>query len=211
MNPFDIKTLTVGQMQENCYLVTCVQTRNCLIIDPGDDAGYITDKILSLQITPIGIVATHGHFDHVMAALELQLVFSIPFMMHGNDQFLLDRMSETASHFLHHDVLERKAQVTKTIVANDTISVGNQTLHVIGTPGHTPGSVSIYAKESGVVFVGDVLFQGGTVGRTDHSYGRPLDLHDSIQTILNLPKQTIIYPGHGEQTTVEDEMVYHRS
>lgn len=210
MNTLEVMILQVGQMQANCYIVTCPQTKECLIIDPGDDAQYITDKISSIQATPIGIVATHGHFDHIMAAAELQLIYSVPFMMHTHDEFLLKRMTETARHFLQHDLVTLPPIVSKTIQDSDMVTVGSHALRIIETPGHTPGSVSLYNEQCGILFVGDVLFQNGGVGRTDHSYCRPLELHDSIDTILDLPGYTIIYPGHGEQTTVDAEMVYHR-
>ncbi len=210
MKALEVMTLQVGQMQENCYLVTCAQTKECLIIDPGDDAQYITEKISSIQVTPIGIVATHGHFDHIMAASELQLIYAVPFMMHTHDEFLLKRMLETAKHFLQHDVIALQPVVSKNIKGKDTLALGSHSLRVIETPGHTPGSVSLYNDQCGILFVGDVIFYGGGIGRTDHSYCRPLELHDSIDTILDLPGDTIIYPGHGEQTTVAEEMVYHR-
>ena len=204
-----VTQLTVGQMQENCYIVHCLDTNECLIIDPGDDASYIAEKILSMQVKPIGIVATHGHFDHVLAACELQLVFTNPFMIHENDAFLLDRMSETAAHFLKYKIVEMKPTISKTIRGGDVLPIGNCSVQIIETSGHTPGSISLYDKKSAVIFVGDLIFAGGGVGRTDFSYCRPLDLHDSIQTVLQLPPHTTMYAGHGEKTTVENEIVYH--
>lgn len=210
MSHFVVTPLTVGSMQENCYIVACQNTSECIIIDPGDDASYISEKIVSLTYKPIGIVATHGHFDHVMGALELELVFAIPFMMHANDEFLLDRMSETATHFLGHPVVEQKPHVTKKISEGMSIQIGSSSLNVLETPGHTPGSVCLYSAEDSLVFVGDVLFKGGAVGRTDFSYGRPLTLRDSVDRLFGLPAHTLVYPGHGDTTTLGDEMVYHK-
>jgi glyoxylase-like metal-dependent hydrolase (beta-lactamase superfamily II) len=197
-------------MQENCYIVASPDTHECIIIDPGDDATYISEKILGLQFTPVGIIATHGHFDHVMGALELQLVFSVPFMMHANDEFLLDRMNETAAHFLGHSVAEQRPQISRTIAEGMTVQVGSSSVQVLETPGHTPGSICLYSPTDAIVFVGDVLFKGGAIGRTDFSYGRPLTLRDSVDRLLKLPPDTLVYPGHGDTTTLGEEMVYHK-
>jgi glyoxylase-like metal-dependent hydrolase (beta-lactamase superfamily II) len=211
MSNLIITQLTVGSMQENCYIVSCSETLECIIVDPGDDSQYISEKILSLGHTPVSIVATHGHFDHVMAVLDLQLIFNIPFMMHKKDEFLLERMSETASHFLGHDVVEMKPILNKMLTEGMNISIGKSSLKVIETPGHTPGSVCLYNADESILFVGDLLFKDGAVGRTDFVYGRPLILRDSVNLIMTYPEKTIMYPGHGESTTIADEIVYHRS
>lgn len=211
MGSITVTSLTVGSMQENCYVVACHDTSECVIIDPGDDATYISGKILAMQYKPIGIVATHGHFDHVMGALELQLVFSVPFMMHARDEFLLERMNETATHFLGRPVEEQPPQVTTTISEGMTLPIGSTSLQVLETPGHTPGSVCLYNEADAILFVGDVIFKGGAIGRTDFSYGRPLILRDSIDRLFELPPQTRVYPGHGDTIILEDEMVYHKS
>ncbi len=205
-----VTPITVGSMQENCYVVACQDTKECFIIDPGDDASYISEKIVGLQYTPIGIIATHGHFDHIMGALELQLVFSVPFMMHARDEFLLERMNETATHFLGHLVEEQPPQVTTTISEGMTLQLGSTSLQVLETPGHTPGSVCVYSDADAILFVGDVIFKGGAIGRTDFSYGRPLILRDSVDRLLGLPPHTLVYPGHGDTTTLREEMVYHK-
>ncbi len=211
MKTLRVTPLIVGQMQENCYLVSSDLNSECFIIDPGDDATYIAEKILEKQLHPVGIIATHGHFDHVMAAFELQLLFTIPFYIHKKDKFLLDRMSETAEHFLKHTIVELKPQISTYLQTDLKLSLGGSDVEIIEAPGHTPGSVCLYFASSNLAFVGDLLFAQGNVGRTDFSYGRPLELHDSIEKILKLPGNTTLYTGHGEVTTVESEMVYHRS
>lgn len=198
-----ITPIVVGQMAANCYIVSDVATKNALIIDPGDDAGYIIDTISKLKVTPIGVLLTHGHFDHVMGALEIQLAYGLPCMMHPQDTFLLARMSQTAEHFLGVARVDPPPHIDSALYDGQDILVGDSHLTIREIPGHTPGSVLVYHKESFSIFVGDVLFAGGAVGRTDHEYSSPQNLARSIRIILSYPDRTIIYPGHGESTSVE--------
>ncbi|MBP9814460.1 MBL fold metallo-hydrolase [Candidatus Woesebacteria bacterium] len=202
-NTLRITTLVVGQMAANCYIVCDTSTNKALIIDPGDDAEYIIDTILKLKVEPIGILLTHGHFDHVMSAFELQIAYGIPCMMHPADKFLLTRMTETAEHFLGVARADPPPTITTPLYDGQTIVIGNSVLCIREIAGHTPGSVLVYHKESASIFVGDVLFAEGAVGRTDHAYSSPRDLAQSIHTILSYPDTTKIYSGHGESTTVE--------
>lgn len=175
-----IKTLVVGQMATNCYIA------DDIIIDPGDDAEYI---ISHLSSKPRMIIATHGHFDHVMAAYALQLAYNLPFYIHEGDIFLLSRMQSSAKHFLklpHVDPPPKPSPLSH--------------IHYIHTPGHTPGSISLQFGDT--LIVGDTMFADGAVGRTDHSYSDPLALSDSIQKIRSLPKGTRILPGHGKEFTL---------
>lgn len=204
-----ITTLAVGQMAANCYIVSDPDTHEGVIIDPGDDAEYISDTILKLQIRPTCVVATHGHFDHIMAAYALTLGFGIPFAIHPLDTFLIDRMEETAKHFLQVTYVDPAPAVGRKLVHREVIAAGTVRLLVIHTPGHTPGSICLYEKHSGVVFTGDTIFAHGAVGRTDHSYASPLKLAASLRKILSYPPQTRLMPGHGEETTIGDEAVFH--
>ncbi len=208
MKQIRIEQLTVGAMQENCYLVSDTKTGTAIIIDPGDDAGYISDHILSAQISPVCILATHGHFDHIMAALELQLMFNIPFRIHEADTFLLKRMTQTANHFLGNHIVEQPPTVTAPLIDGEKILFGEQDLTAIAVPGHTPGSLAFYHKQEDVIFTGDVLFRGGSIGRTDFEYCDSEALRRSVSSIIAMPADTVIYPGHGETTTAGEEAVY---
>ncbi len=203
-----ITTLRVGQMAANCYLLIDEATSKTLIIDPGDDAEYIMDTLTRLSADPQAIIATHGHFDHVMAARALQLAYTVPFFVHPLDAFLIDRMKETAEHFLGHTDIDPAAEVTP--LTRDNISVGESSLEIFHSPGHTPGSIVLYDKRSGTAFVGDTLFAGGAMGRTDFSYSRPLDLARSVERILALPEATALLAGHGESTVVRYEKTFHK-
>jgi len=199
----EIERLIVGQLQTNCYLVWDKETKKGLIIDPGDDAEYILNRIKDLEIKPEMILATHGHFDHVLGVFELKMALKIPFLIHQEDLFLLKRADKTAGYFrgIKDGFVPSADGFLK---ENEKISFGqNSQLKVIETPGHSPGGVAFFSR--GVVFSGDTLFKQG-VGRTDFSYCSQADLIDSIKNkLFKLPDKTIIYPGHGEKTTIGEE------
>ena len=189
-----IEKLIVGQLQTNCYLL--IANERCLIIDPGDDADFIISRIRELEVKPIGIIATHGHFDHLLAATELKLAYGIPFYLHKADLPILKRTKSTAKYFTGLSV-DPPPPVDKYLKKGQILKVSKGKLRVIETPGHTPGSISLYTKD--MVFVGDLLFADGGVGRTDLQGGDAKMLDASIKKIMKLPKNTIAYSGHGEE------------
>lgn len=197
----DIIVLRVGQLSTNCYLLSSKSQVG--IVDPGDDGEYITAQIQKLELFPVWVAATHGHFDHVLAALTLALTYKIPFFIHPKDEFLLKDAHKSALHFTGAKV---EPFIIKPDFVNDgnVLKVGNVNLKVIETPGHTPGSICLYSKSEKVLFCGDLVFENGGVGRTDFSYSSEKDLRDSIKKISKLPKDSIIYPGHGESLVVGD-------
>lgn len=155
------------------------------------------------DVTPIKVIATHGHYDHVLAAGELKLAYQIPFLMHKADEFLLKRMRVSAAHFSQISA-DPPPKVDEYLEEGFKIQITNhQSLITFPTPGHTPGSISLYAKEANLVFVGDVIFAGGLVGRTDFDYSSLRDLQKSIEKLLKLPAATTVYSGHGEETTIK--------
>jgi len=198
-----VECLVVGQLQTNCYLVWEKETHEGVIIDPGDDAEYILNRVKDLEIKPLFILATHGHFDHVLAVLELKTALKIPFLVNKKDLFLLKRAVSSAKFFTgEKEAL--KPIVDKFIKENDIISFGKKgKLKVIGSPGHSPGGVVFESR--GVVFSGDTLFKQG-MGTTQYSYCSQPDLLSSIKNkLFKLPDETIVYPGHGEETTIGEE------
>lgn len=184
-----VETLVVGQMAANCYLVR--DSDHAVVIDPGDDGQYLIGKVQESGARLIAIVATHGHSDHVTAAFEVQTALGAPFYIHASDIFLLGRMRIPRTDPPPH--------VDKTMNDGDILPLGFCVMH---TPGHTPGGITLYQPKSKIAFVGDVLFAGGGVGRTDFSYSNRDELASSIEKILALPKETVLYAGHGESTTV---------
>ena len=194
-----IEKFVLGQLQTNCYLVYDESCLEGIVIDPADEGDFISQKILDQGIDLRLIMATHGHFDHVLAALELKLNFNIPFLMHKADLSILARMQETARHFLNLKV-DPPCPVDKFLKEGDVIKFGKENLKVIETPGHTPGSISLFSK--GILFSGDTLFCQG-VGRTDFSYSSSEQLVKSLKNkLFVLPADTCVLPGHGEETII---------
>lgn len=200
-----VETLVVGQMDTNCYLLIDFSSKEALIIDPGDDTQYISDHILTRQVKTKAILATHGHFDHTLAALGLQLAFKIPFLINQADSFLLNRQDETATYFLKLRHVDPPPVVDGFLKEGQIITLGAHKLKVIHTPGHTPGSVCLYLSGDETLFAGDLLFADKAVGRTDFAYGSSNDLRQSLAKIFKLPGNTKIYPGHGRPTTINQE------
>jgi hydroxyacylglutathione hydrolase len=205
-----IVTCPVGQMQANCYILADNETHEALIIDPGDDGEYIIGKITERQLTPIAILATHGHFDHLMGALEVKLAFGIPFFIHKQDEFLLKQMQSSAEHFLGIRP-DPPANPDGYLEETQTIQLGQHNLSIIHTPGHTPGSVCFFNPTQHMLITGDLIFANGGVGRTDFSYSKPLELLESIHKVFLLPPETVIYPGHGGPSTLEEERIRHKA
>jgi len=196
-----IHTFSLGELQANCYLLE--NEGNALLIDPADDASFLLEKIQRLNLELVGILATHGHFDHVMAVGEIQMSFNVPFYIHKKDAFLIDRLESTAEHFLGHKQIIIPPNKIEFIL-NDELKIKNFKLKIISSPGHTPGGVCFYFPEETAIFTGDTLF-AGAIGRTDLSYSNKKDLWNSLRTILALPEETTIYPGHGESSYIGQE------
>lgn len=191
----ELKTLTVGEMRTNCYLFYDPQTLECAIIDPGDEADFITEEIIRLRLKPQFIILTHGHFDHCTACLELKLNFSIPIFLDSQDKFLYQNAHKSAHHFSAIPALKLPPVISQ----NNTLVA--KFFQIIPTPGHTPGSVSLYAKP--FLFSGDTLF-ADSIGATNHSYSRSMDLKRSLKSLFSLPPSTLVYPGHGESFILAD-------
>jgi len=197
-----VEKLVVGQLQTNCYLVWDKLSGKGVIIDPGDDADLILNRLRDLEIKPLFILATHGHFDHVLAVLELKLALKIPFLIYQKDLFLLKKAAVSADYFTGN----REAFLPlpdQYLREKEIIVFGNSQLEVKELPGHTPGGVIFLGDK--IVFSGDSLFYQG-IGRTDLSYSSSHDLLNGIKNkLFTLPQETIFYPGHGEETTIGEE------
>lgn len=193
----------MGQLGANCYLISDESSREVLIVDPGDDADYIARAVADDDLIPVKMVATHGHFDHLMAAAALKLRYKIPFLIHQKDEFLVQRARESAREFLGIDIGITPV-IDGYIKQDDRLAAGNGEFVILETPGHTPGSICLFYEKERILLAGDLIFAGGGTGRTDFSYCRENDLRQSIKRILCLPLAVRVYAGHGEETTLAD-------
>ncbi|PIV09404.1 MBL fold hydrolase [Candidatus Roizmanbacteria bacterium CG02_land_8_20_14_3_00_36_15] len=200
---------SLGQLQTNCYFI--VEDNQCIIIDPADEAGFILEELQRRKLKLVGILATHGHFDHLLAVGEIQRSIDISLYLSKKDLFLIDRLEETVKHFLGYKPTTLPIKNIKNFVIENSLKIGNFKLKIIPSPGHTPGGVCYYlpaeaSAKAGlpILFSGDTLFKQG-IGRYDFSYCNKDDLKHSLKKILLLPKDTVVYPGHGEKTTVAEE------
>lgn len=193
---------SLGQLQANCYFL--IEENDCLIIDPADDAAFILEELLRRKLKLIGIFATHGHFDHVGAVGETQISLDIPLYIFREDLFLVDRLVETAEYFLGYKPHFIKPTNTR-YLQHGKFQILNFKFKILHSPGHTPGSCCFYFEKERIIFTGDSLFKEG-IGRYDFSYSSKDDLKKSLKELFKLPKNTIVYPGHGEETTIADEI-----
>ncbi|RJR15555.1 MBL fold metallo-hydrolase [Candidatus Microgenomates bacterium] len=211
MSDLEVVPLPVGQLRTNCYLVVDTKSRECMIVDPGDESEFISQKVLEFELTPVAIIATHGHFDHILAAHELSLLYSLPLFIHSDDLFLLKRMRETSRHFLNYEPQQQAPENTEALDNMQSILVGNFRFSILHTPGHTPGSVCLYETKEQLLISGDTLFAEGGVGRTDFSYSSIQQLANSLEQLFSLPESVRVYPGHGVLTTIGQEKRLHQS
>jgi len=201
-----IEKVVVGQLATNCYLVFDDKSRETLVIDPGDDADLIVNRIRDLELKPRGIVATHGHFDHLLAVNDLKMAFEIPFLLSRKDEVMLAWFQKSAQHFVGFDPGPAPT-IDKDL--GQELSISNFQFSIIETPGHTPGGVCLYSRRESVLFSGDTIFAEGAVGRTDYPYCNHDNLIKSVDRLLQLPPETVVYPGHGADTTIGDEKAFH--
>jgi len=194
-----VLTFILGELQTNCYILINQNTNQCLIVDPADEANFLSEQILRQNLKPLAILATHGHFDHILASCELQMAFKIPFYVHEKDLFLVKNLPKNASFWTKRIIVEKSPEKIKDLKPGNFTDFKDFKLKIIHTPGHTPGGVCFYFPIEEILFTGDTLFTNG-VGRTDLSYCSEKDLISSLKKLSRLPGETEIYPGHGENS-----------
>ena len=196
-----IETVVVGILGANCYLVSEESSQNTFIIDPGGDAPIITGKIKELSLIPVGIIITHGHYDHIEAITELKKQYGVPVYIHREDRDFLTDPSLNGSAFFGEDAKLPPAEMI--VEDNSVIKNGLLEFKVLHTPGHTPGGMCLLIGDT--AFTGDTLFKG-SVGRWDLPGGSEEKLKASLEKLSKLQSSLKIYPGHGEKTTLGEEL-----
>ena len=200
-----IEWMVLGMVSTNTYLVKNQDTGELLIIDPADAAGRIQEKIGQMEGRPAAILLTHGHFDHMLAADALRSAYDIPVYACIQEKDLLKnaRYNLSASWASPH-VME----ADRYLADGETFREAGFEIRLLHTPGHTEGSCCYYLPEEAVLFSGDTLF-AGSVGRTDFPTSSGADMRKSRQRLLSeLPADTRVCPGHGEETTIAYEKRY---
>jgi glyoxylase-like metal-dependent hydrolase (beta-lactamase superfamily II) len=207
--PLVRETFPVGALGCNCTIVSCPETREALVIDPGDEAPEILAALARSGLRAVKIVHTHAHFDHVMATGDVAAGTGADVLLHRDDRWLYDNALMQATMFGLVRPGDRPPPVPTVELGGDAvISFGRHEVRAIHTPGHTPGSICLYFEESGqtpLLFAGDTLFRG-SIGRTDLWGGSlPAIKHSIRDRLLTLPEPTLVIPGHGAETSVGAE------
>jgi glyoxylase-like metal-dependent hydrolase (beta-lactamase superfamily II) len=194
LSSMQIQTFNVGMLSTNCYVVNSPETKDAIIIDPGFDAPneadqitcYVDEKALKVKF----IVNTHGHSDHIRGNDVMKRKYSVPICIHAYDAPCLNGLGKSIAP---DNVLLEDGELLK---------FGQTTLKVMHTPGHTLGGISLVGEN--LVFTGDTLF-AGSIGRTDFAGGSDRDMRRSLEKLLCLPDNYVVYPGHGAVSTIGEE------
>jgi glyoxylase-like metal-dependent hydrolase (beta-lactamase superfamily II) len=195
---------TFGRFFANCYLVSCEQTKEAILIDPSceneKEAEKIFETVHNNKLILKLIVNTHGHPDHVCGNRMLKGRFRVPILIHEYDSHMLGKLGKCLAESFGFE--DSSPPADRLLRDKDTIEFGQQTLKIIHTPGHSRGSISLLALNA--VFTGDTLF-AQSIGRTDFPESSEFDMNSSLKKLAGLPDTLTVYPGHGPTTTIGKE------
>ncbi len=203
-----VEVFSNNLLQVNTYFL--IQDDNsCLVIDPGNNVKELMKIIDKKKLNVVGVVLTHAHFDHFLGCNEINLIFSVPLFVHSKSLELLKDPEKNVSSFipqLKPLVLDDRIEIIT--INEETKQILNFPVHIYHVPGHSPDSIGLYFKNDSILFSGDALFKN-SIGRTDFYYGNEKQLLTNIKNkLFRLPDDTLVYPGHGEKTTIGSEKKY---
>lgn len=193
-----LQILNVGPLNVNCSIFSV--NDKCIIFDPGDDFPKIDQYIEKNKLTPLYILNTHGHFDHIGAVNDLKENYNIPFCVSKRDEQIMEDSAKQAAIF---GLPARKSPIIdKNVSDGDIFEIEGVKIKAIATPGHTPGGMCYLIENQNILISGDTLFYL-SIGRTDFSYSDFKALVSSIKNkLFKLPDETVVIPGHGDKTTI---------
>ncbi|MFL5306598.1 MAG: MBL fold metallo-hydrolase [Polyangia bacterium] len=222
--PLIRRTFPVGALGCNCTILACPDTRQALVIDPGDDADVILADLARDGLTAVKLLHTHAHFDHVMGTADVAAATGAEVILHRDDRWLYDRTLMQIEAFggfrrPNGQPWQPPPPPTRELAGDEALSFGRREARALHTPGHTPGSTCFYVEraqtdagspgvggaEAPLLLAGDTLF-AGSIGRTDLWGGSLETIRRSIrERLFALPGETLVIPGHGRPTTIAEE------
>jgi hydroxyacylglutathione hydrolase len=195
--------ISVGPLQCNCSIIGDETSREAMVIDPGDDIDDVLAIVRKHNLQVKQIVVTHAHIDHVGGAMKLRAATGAPILLNQNDYALLKMLDMQAAWI--GVPAPGKVEIDRSITTGESVSAGSHTANVLHTPGHTEGSICLYFPVEKKLIAGDTLF-AGSIGRTDLPGGSMQKIMLSLhETVLALPDETAVVPGHGPLTTIGEE------
>lgn len=205
-----IKRFVCNMLQENCYVVSD-ESKECVIIDCGAfyeaERTAITRYIQTEELTPKHLLATHGHTDHNFGNNTIFDAFGLQAELGAADENLLNQLPQQTKAFYGFQLDYEIPPAGHFLAENEEIAFGHHRLKVLATPGHSRGSVTFYCQEEQAAFTGDTLFRN-SIGRTDFKGGSMMQMIQSLRVLAQLPDETTVYPGHGDATTIGEELAH---
>ncbi len=198
----NVETFTVGAFQQNCYLLVDRRSGKAVIVDPGGEGDRLVEAVESCGAELEAIWITHAHVDHVGAIASIKRKWDVPVYLHPADRRLYEAASRQAE--VYGVPFEEPPPPDCEFFDGQHLSLGDVDFTVMHAPGHAPGHVVIHGD--GMALVGDCLF-AGSIGRTDLPFSNPPQLAETLKKIADLPPETVVYPGHGMETTIAEERV----
>ncbi len=201
-----VRNFVFNELEVNAF-VLYDETRECIIVDPGcnsmEQCNHLQDFLSEHLLKPVYIVNTHGHFDHIFGNAWCKETYKCPLLIHEQDLALIEQADKFAGFFGFE--IERSPMPDRYLKPGETLIFGNARLEILHIPGHSPGSVVFYSAPDQVMICGDVLFNG-SIGRTDLPGGDyNLLIRGIREKLMVLPRETVVWPGHGPKTTIGHE------